>query len=113
MSYIYEYLFLVLLPAIFAGATALGVMGVGVATEAQAHPGGPLPQWCPGEWWDPGWGNNWDWGNCHDWRGGGGDRGPGWDHDHGPGGATGTMGPAGQATHIPVAGGDLTKPGTH
>lgn len=27
--------------------------------------------------------------------------------------AAGTMGPAGQATHIPVAGGDLTKPGTH
>src|SRR5262249_54023747 len=43
---------------IFAGAAALGLMGVGVATEAQAHPGPPVPQWCPGEWWDPGWGDN-------------------------------------------------------
>jgi hypothetical protein len=89
---------------IFAGAAGLGLMGVGVATDAQAQPG-PFPQWCPGEFWDPGWGNNWDWNNCHDWRGGPGpggwdrdqpggpgwDRdhpgGPGWDHDHpGPGG---------------------------
>lgn len=47
----------------------LGLAGLGIATQAQAHPG-PFPQWCPGEFWDPGWGNNWDWNNCHDWRGG-------------------------------------------
>lgn len=47
----------------------LGLAGLGIATQAQAHPG-PFPQWCPGEFWDPGWGNNWDWNNCHDWPGG-------------------------------------------
>lgn len=36
----------------------LGLAGLGIATQAQAHPG-PFPQWCPGEFWDPGWGNNW------------------------------------------------------
>ncbi|WP_293342185.1 hypothetical protein [Mycobacterium sp.] len=41
--------------------------GLGVATQAQANPG-PLPTWCPGEYWDPGWGNNWDWNGCHDWH---------------------------------------------
>lgn len=55
----------------------LGLAGLGVATDAQAHPG-PFPQWCPGDNWDPGWGNNWDWNHCHDWRAAPavGDRGP-------------------------------------
>ncbi len=48
-----------------AVAAGLGLVGLGVATEAHAQPG-PLPTWCPGEFWDPGWGNNWDWGGCHD-----------------------------------------------
>jgi hypothetical protein len=53
-----------------AAATAaitasMGLAGLAVAAEAQAHPG-PQPTWCPGEFWDPGWGNNWDWGGCHD-----------------------------------------------
>uniref|UniRef100_UPI000ABDDB1B hypothetical protein n=1 Tax=Mycobacterium avium TaxID=1764 RepID=UPI000ABDDB1B len=65
----------------------LGLAGLGIATQAQAHPG-PFPQWCPGEFWDPGWGNNWDWNNCHDWRGG-----PG-----GPGGGGG--GPPRQAWEV-------------
>ncbi|WP_156655970.1 hypothetical protein [Mycobacterium sp. 852002-51971_SCH5477799-a] len=70
----------------------LGLAGLGVATEAQAHPG-PFPQWCPGEWWDPGWGNNWDWNNCHDWRHEGwGPGNPDWDRDH-PGGQWGPGGP--------------------
>ena len=71
--------------AVIAG---LGLAGLGDATEAQAQPG-PLPRWCPGDFWDPGWGPNWDWGNCHDnWRGPGPNPhpdprwGPGW----GPGG---------------------------
>jgi hypothetical protein len=77
----------------FAAATAvmaagLGLAGLGAATEAHALPG-PLPQWCPGDFWDPGWGPNWDWGGCHDsWQGPGPNPhpdphwGPGW----GPGG---------------------------
>jgi hypothetical protein len=48
-----------------AVAAGLGLAGFGFATEAHAQPG-PLPTWCPGEFWDPGWGNNWDWGGCHD-----------------------------------------------
>jgi hypothetical protein len=51
---------------IFA-ATALGLAGVGVASDAHAQPG-PFPRWCPGEYWDPAWGNNWDWASCHDLR---------------------------------------------
>ena len=48
---------------------ALGIGGVGAATEAHAAPG-PFPQWCPGDFWDPLWGDNWDGGACHDnWRG--------------------------------------------
>src|SRR5258708_3852300 len=74
--------------ATFALTAALGLAGLGAATDARAQPG-PFPQWCPGDFWDPGWGDNWDWGNCHDnWRDRGpgdwrpGDRGPG---DWGPG----------------------------
>ncbi|CPR10570.1 Secreted protein antigen [Mycobacterium bohemicum DSM 44277] len=67
----------------------MGLAGLGVAAEAQAHPG-PFPQWCPGDYWDPGWGNNWDWNNCHDWRGGPPPP-PGW----GPGGPGGPPPPPG------------------
>ncbi|MCV7353164.1 hypothetical protein [Mycobacterium parmense] len=79
----------------------LGLAGLGVATDAQAHPG-PFPQWCPGDNWDPGWGNNWDWNHCHDWRGGPG----GW--DRGPGGPPppGGWGPGGP-------GGPPPPPGWH
>jgi hypothetical protein len=57
-----------------AVAAGMGLAGLAVATEAHAQPG-PLPTWCPGEFWDPGWGNNWEWGGCHDnfrggWNGG-------------------------------------------
>jgi hypothetical protein len=53
-----------------AVAASMGLTGLALATEAQAQPG-PLPTWCPGEFWDPGWGNNWDGGGCHDnFRGG-------------------------------------------
>ncbi|WP_428341433.1 hypothetical protein [Mycobacterium sp.] len=57
-----------------AVAAGMGLAGLAVATEAHAQPG-PLPTWCPGEFWDPGWGNNWDWGGCHEnfyngWAGG-------------------------------------------
>jgi hypothetical protein len=57
-----------------AVAAGMGLAGLAVATEAHAQPG-PLPTWCPGDFWDPGWGNNWDWGGCHDnfhggWAGG-------------------------------------------
>ena len=48
-----------------AVAAGMGLAGLAVATEARAQPG-PLPTWCPGEFWDPGWGNNWEWGGCHD-----------------------------------------------
>src|ERR1700687_5475581 len=68
--------------ATFALTTALGLAGLGAATDAQAQPG-PFPQWCPGDFWDPGWGDNWDWGGCHDnFRGPGGlgDRGGFDDH---------------------------------
>ncbi len=73
----------------FAAATAvmaagLASAGLGAATEARAQPG-PLPWWCPGEFWDPGWGPNWDWGDCHgNWQGPGPNPhpdphwGPGW-----------------------------------
>ncbi|SRR5271166_3071124 len=46
-------------------AAGLGLVGLGAANEAQAQPG-PLPQWCPGDFWDPGWGPNSDWNRCHD-----------------------------------------------
>jgi hypothetical protein len=46
-------------------AAGLGLAGLTAATDAHAQPG-PLPTWCPGDFWDPGWGNNWDWGGCHD-----------------------------------------------
>jgi hypothetical protein len=53
-----------------AVAAGMGLTGLAVATETHAQPG-PLPTWCPGEFWDPGWGNNWDGGGCHDnFRGG-------------------------------------------
>jgi hypothetical protein len=55
----------------------LGLAGLATAIEVQAQPG-PLPTWCPGDFWDPGWGDNWDWGGCHD------NNRPGW--GHGPGG---------------------------
>src|ERR1700722_2152079 len=94
-------------PARFAAATAvmaagLGLAGLGVATEAQAQVG-PVPQWCPGDFWDPGSGNNWDGGGRDDtFRGQSGrgwDRdnygGPGWDRDNhgGPGDHNGFGGP--------------------
>jgi hypothetical protein len=72
----------------FAAAAALvaglGLGGLAIATEAQAHPG-PFPSWCPGDNWDPGWGQNWDWGGCHDNFRPGWGQGPG-DHrdDFGP-----------------------------
>lgn len=68
--------------------------GLGLATGAQAQPG-PLPQWCPGDFWDPVWGNNWDNVNCHDnWRGAGpnphpGPGGPGLGAPGNPGGPGG------------------------
>jgi hypothetical protein len=71
-----------------AAIAGFGLVGLGVATDAQAQPG-PFPQWCPGEFWDPGWGDNWDNGGCHDNfrdnRGGPGwdNRGPGWDRNRG------------------------------
>ncbi|MFZ0718666.1 hypothetical protein [Mycobacterium sp.] len=76
----------------FAAGTAiaagLGLAGLAGSSDAQAQPG-PLPQWCPGEFWDPGWGDNWDNRGCHDnFRAGGPgwDRGgPGWDNHGGPG----------------------------
>src|SRR5580693_3209659 len=81
--------------ATFALTTALGLAGLGAATDARAQPG-PFPQWCPGDFWDPGWGDNWDWGDCHDnWRGPGANPhpdphwGPGW----GPGGPGGPGAP--------------------
>jgi hypothetical protein len=68
--------------------SGMGLAALAVASEAQAQPG-PLPTWCPGDFWDQGWGNNWDWGGCHDnFRAGGPgwDRGgPGWDNHGGPG----------------------------
>ncbi|MBX9983000.1 MAG: hypothetical protein K2Z76_26010, partial [Mycobacterium gordonae] len=61
----------------FALTAGLGMYGLGLATGAQAQPG-PLPQWCPGDFWDPVWGNNWDNVNCHDnWRGAGPNPHPG------------------------------------
>ena len=90
----------------------LGLVGLGAADIAQAHPApfAPMPDyhWCPGDQWDPGWGDNWDQGRCHDdgfydgeprdaghWHGRGpyddrgpgpyDDRGPGPYNDHGPG----------------------------
>ena len=52
---------------------------------AQAQPG-PLPQWCPGDFWDPIWGGNPDGFHCHD-DGRGWQHGPGdWNHDDGHGG---------------------------
>ncbi|MFZ1165382.1 hypothetical protein, partial [Mycobacterium sp.] len=43
-------------------AAALGLTGVGGATEGHAQPG---LNWCPGDFWDPSWGTNWDWNACH------------------------------------------------
>ncbi|ORB71363.1 hypothetical protein BST45_03120 [Mycobacterium shinjukuense] len=61
----------------FAMTAALGPVGLGAATQAPARLT-PLPQWCPGEFWDPGWGDNWDTGSCHDnWRGPGPNTHPG------------------------------------
>ncbi|MFZ3304384.1 MAG: hypothetical protein WBS15_25265, partial [Mycobacterium sp.] len=45
-----------------ATAAALGLAGLGGVTEAHAQ---PIPNWCPGDFWDPSWGTNWDWNNCH------------------------------------------------
>ncbi|WP_077088640.1 hypothetical protein [Mycobacterium rhizamassiliense] len=98
---------------IFAGASLLGLAGVGVASDVQAQPG-PFPQWCPGEYWDPGWGNNWDWNGCHDWRGGppgGWDRGPGW-NPPGPAGGPG-WGPGGPPPPGWGPGGPPPPPGWH
>ena len=74
---------------------ALGFGGLATAIDAQAQPG-PLPTWCPGDFWDPGWGDNWDNGGCHDnFRPGfGGDRGG---FDRGPGGFD--RGPGGYDHH--------------
>lgn len=48
----------------------LGLVGLGAADIAQAHPApfAPMPDyhWCPGQPFDPAWGDNWDWGRCHD-----------------------------------------------
>lgn len=69
-------------------AAGLGLAGLATAIEVQAQPG-PLPTWCPGDFWDPGWGNNWDGGGCHDnfrpgWGGPGGPQGFGPHDDFGP-----------------------------
>jgi hypothetical protein len=59
-----------IIAATAAIAAGMGLAGIAVATDAHAQPG-PLPTWCPGDWWDPGWGDNWDRGGCHDnFRGG-------------------------------------------
>jgi hypothetical protein len=62
----------------------LNFASLATAIDAQAHPG-PLPTWCPGDFWDPGWGNNWDWGGCHD----------NFRHDFGPGPGGFNGGPGG------------------
>lgn len=82
--------------ATISAIAGLGLAGLGLAADAQAQPG-PLPQWCPGDFWDPGWGDNWDNGHCHDnWRGPGPNpyNGPG-----GPGGPGGLGGPGGGGGH--------------
>jgi hypothetical protein len=67
-------------------SSGLGLVGLGVASDAQAQIGpapdyhysrdvGLLPQdrryvpryhWCPGQFWRPEWGFNFDWNSCHD-----------------------------------------------
>lgn len=69
-------------------AAGLGLADLATAIEVQAQPG-PLPTWCPGDFWDPGWGNNWDEGGCHDnfrpgWGGPGGPQGFGPRDNFGP-----------------------------
>ncbi|MGB8211194.1 MAG: hypothetical protein WCF69_27035, partial [Mycobacterium sp.] len=43
-------------------AAGFGLAGLGAVTEAHAQ---PIPNWCPGDFWDPSWGTNWDWNACH------------------------------------------------
>jgi hypothetical protein len=54
----------------FVMGAGLGLVGLGAADIAQAHPApfAPMPDyhWCPGEFYDPAWGPNWDWNRCHD-----------------------------------------------